>query len=226
MKALIILSLLVMSFATSAKNRDIRIQAAVGGIITKTRSGSLLVKEAKKYLDVPEELDFHCFNQDDYGRPKEPGCRNPYFVGNDGRLKIHIFANNSWEYLNWIVFQSMKKYVLVNKLKLEFGVRIPNFVEIDKIVIKSSMVFWDQTDFKIDEDTDKPNELGHFSLSLRSYLHAWNIGQDALYSKVEQRSIEMNGSILTIEKYLSRDDLTEAQRSMALHLQNIWQDYK
>lgn len=155
----------------------------------------------------------------------------PFFtrlVGGNLELSFNLnLGAASFEYLSWIVMAGMVDYNIQAIVVNDFKTSLPRFIETDLFVFSAAMEYYEEIGFTAAGETDYANHP-RFSyardqmLSLSKLLDLWKNNKAAFYEQLVIRRKKLDGSVLSIESYLQRTNLTRSQRQAAELLEQLF----
>lgn len=144
------------------------------------------------------------------------------------RLRFNIELNSSsFEYLSWIVMAGLVDHGIEALVLEAFNIKLPRFIETDFFVFSAAMEYYQETGFSSQGDIDYANHprfnyAREQMLSLSKMQGLWQSNRPAFFEHLVLRRKKLDGSILSIESYLQRTDLSRAERQAAQLLEQMF----
>ncbi len=147
-----------------------------------------------------------------------------------GKLELSFNSNlgaASFEYLSWIVMAGLVDFNLQAIVVQDFKTSLPRFIETDLFVFSAAMEYYQEIGYAAGGDIDYANHP-RFSyardqmLSLSKLQNLWLNNKPAFFEHLVLRRKILDGSVLSIESYLQRTNLTRSQRNAAEFLEQLY----
>ncbi len=155
----------------------------------------------------------------------------PFFtrqVGGNLELSFNLnLGAASFEYLSWIVMAGLVDYNIQAIIVKDFKTSLPRFIEMDLFVFSAAMEYYQEIGFATGGDIDYANHprfnyARDQMLSLSKLLDLWKNNKPAFFEQLVLRRKKLDGSVLSIESYLQRTNLTRSQRQAAELLEQLF----